>query len=320
MNAPAPLTRGVYAGLPMERYVADPCIVPSLSGSIVDELLNRSPRHAWFSHPRLNPKHRPWHREDFDVGTCAHSLLLEGNEDQLAVIDPQDYPSDKTGNVPGGWTNKAIKFARDNARAAGKTPILLESANAVREMVGIAREFIAGSEIAGIFEDGASEQTMIWDEGPSWFRCRPDFLSNDGILLHYKTTARAAEPNSFGRMMMVQMGYDTAAMFYERGYDALHEDRRTGTRSVFLVQETEAPYCCSLLGLDPEMMDLASRKVERAIQLWAHCMKTGKWPAYPARICYISPKPWQVSDFEEREFTRPGGDVDPLQQEHGLQI
>lgn len=300
--------------MPMPIYLADPCPVPSLSSSIAGLLLGMSPQHAWFAHPRLNPHHKPRERNDFDLGTCAHALLLEGDESKLAIFDPVDFTGPR-GGVPKGWTNDAIKAARDQARNEGKTPILKKDAEAVREMVEVAKHYIAGSEIAGIFDDGAAELTMIWQEGPTWLRARPDWLSGDqSIMLHYKTTARSAEPGSFGRTAFMSMGYDMTAMFYERGLYAMPTDgERDAPASVFLVQETEAPFACSLIGLDPQMQELAQRKVDRAVALWANCMRTNKWPAYPNRVCYIEPKPWQVAEFEEREM------LDPVQEREGVQ-
>lgn len=313
--------------MPMAVYLADPCPAPSLSSSIAGLLLGMSPLHAWSAHPRLNPNHKPRERNDFDLGTCAHALLLEGDESKLAIFDPVDFTGPR-GGVPKGWTNDAIRKARDEARIAGKTPILKDDAEAVREMVAIARDYIAGSEIAGIFDTGAAEQTMIWKEGQSWLRARPDWLNGEhSIMLHYKTTARSAEPGSFGRSAFINMGYDMTAMFYERGLyhvdaaaDPLGEGKVSGITSVFLVQEVAPPYACSLLALDHEMQDLAARKVERAISLWGNCMRTGHWPAYPNRICYLETKPWQVADFEEKVLTNPIDRIDPLQEKEGLQI
>lgn len=315
MNAPLPKLQPGIHRIPMEQYLGDPCVVPALSSSVAHTLISKSPHHAWFDHPRLNPKHEQKERSDFDIGTCAHAVLLERSEEKLAIIDPNDYVGPK-GGVPKGWTNNDIKRARDIARLEGKTPILKENAEAVREMVGVCREFVKRSEIAGIFEDGEAELTMIWTEGPTWLKARPDWLTKDqSILLHYKTTGAKAEPESFGRTMLINMGYDMAAAFYERGLYAMDSDgERNAPTSVFLVQESDPPYACSLIGLAPELADLASRKVERAVSLWERCMKSGKWPAYPTRICYIEPKPWQVAEFDEKAF------IDPLQQEHGLQI
>lgn len=299
--APNAIAHGFHR-MTMEDYLADPCPVPALSSSIVQTLLTHSPRHAWFKHPRLNPNFQQEERSDFDIGTCAHALLLEKTDDKLEVIDPRDHIGPR-GGVPKGWTNDSIRAARDEARAARKIPLLVDQAAAVREMVGVAEKYIAGSELAGIFKDGEAERTMIWQEGPTWFKARPDWLTSDqSILLHYKTTATNAEPDRFGNRMLGLMGYDVALMFYERGlYQMPIKGERPAPRSVILAQETEPPYECSLVGLDPERADLASRKVELAVSLWARCMKSGNWPAYPKRVCYIGVKPWEVADVEVKE-------------------
>ncbi|WP_242401117.1 hypothetical protein [Acetobacter okinawensis] len=48
-------TPGIY-DLPEAQYHADPCPTPSLSNSVARILLDESPMHAHFSHPRLNPE------------------------------------------------------------------------------------------------------------------------------------------------------------------------------------------------------------------------------------------------------------------------
>lgn len=39
-------------------YHADPCAAPSLSSSIAKVLLFKSPLHARYCHPKLNPQHQ----------------------------------------------------------------------------------------------------------------------------------------------------------------------------------------------------------------------------------------------------------------------
>lgn len=319
MNAPLPKIKpGLHKGMPMEQYLADPCPSPSLSSHIAIKLLSHSPKHAWCEHPRLNSNYVERNRTDFDIGTCAHAILLEGDESKLEVIDPRDYVGPR-GGIPKGWTTDAIKTARDNARAAGKVPLLTAQAEAVRQMVAVCREYIVGSEIEEVMKDGDSELTGIWKEGKTWFKIRPDFLSKDrSVLVHYKTTARCAEPESFGRFQFTGMGYDIAAAFYERGLRELEGEERD-VHTVFLVQESEPPYECSLLGLDPELAALATRKVDLAVELWNRCMQTGKWPAYPKRVAYLGAKPWQTEEFEVKRFQPAGFEIDPEQSEHGMQ-
>ena len=78
-------TAGVYQ-MPAEEYHADPCPEPSLSASLIKTLLARSPLHAWHEHPRLNPNVVKEERKEYDRGSAAHALLLEG-EDRMAVIE-----------------------------------------------------------------------------------------------------------------------------------------------------------------------------------------------------------------------------------------
>jgi hypothetical protein len=182
-------------------------------------------------------------------------------------------------------------------------------------MVNTARAFVERSEIAGVFADGAPEQTMIWQEGATWFRARPDWLTADGsILLHYKTTAGSVQPDAFIRGPLAKLGYDMALAFYERGLYAIPGVGHAPT-SVILAQETSPPYSCVLIGLNPEMAELATNKVERAVRIWRECMRTNRWPAYPAAIHWAEPTPWQRADEEARTYEA----IDERQAEHGLQ-
>jgi hypothetical protein len=44
--------------------------------------------------------------------------------------------------------------------------------------------------------------------------------------------------------------------------------------------------------LTPQFFHLGKQKVSHGIGLWEHCMSTGKWPAYPQRICYVDMPSW----------------------------
>lgn len=308
---------GLLSGIPMDVYLSDPVVAPSLSSSIAITLLQKSPLHAWANHPR-NPKRLP--RDDSrvaSIGTVAHALLLEKSEDNVVVLDPQDYIG-KRGGVPKGYTNDAIREARDAAIADGKTPLLLEDMNTCRGMLEAATEYVARSEIAGIFDQGEAEATAIAQEGPVWLRARPDWITHDRrVVVHLKTTARSARPDTFIRGLLPSMGYDLALAFYSRVLAGA-----TGVmpeKSCILVQEQEAPYACSLIGLSPAYADIADRQIENAITTWRECMRAGHWPAYPSRIAYAEPKPWQIAEVEEEEIRHFMTPNDPLQEKHGVQ-
>jgi hypothetical protein len=84
---------------------------PSLSKSIIADLINKSPAHAREAHPRLNPNFSRDDDPKYDLGNVAHQLFLEGI-DAVAVCPFDD------------WRTKAAKEAREAARADGRIPML----------------------------------------------------------------------------------------------------------------------------------------------------------------------------------------------------
>lgn len=309
------LDPGIYSGLSMEMYLSDPCVSPSLSSGGAHTILTQSPAHCWADHPR-NPKRKPREEStDMDIGSIAHELLLEKSEARACVIDPHDYRG-KRGGIPDGWTNDAIRAARDAARAEGKIPILLKDMERVRAMMAVAHEFIRHSEIADVFADGEPEATVIACEGDTWLRARPDWITHDrAFTVSFKTTPGSAEPNSFVRGRLFSLGYDMALAFYER---AILAATGKAPRSCLLIQETNEPYACALVGLDPMTQELAERKVEMAIGMWRKCVASGVWPAYPTRICYAAAPAWEIARTEEAE--QVGLEIDMVQLKEGIQI
>jgi PDDEXK-like domain of unknown function (DUF3799) len=266
----------------LAEYLADPCPEPAFSTSVASTLLTKSPLHAWMEHPRLNPNRQRDESDQADLGTVAHGILLEGSTERVVIVEASDWR-----------TNKA-KEARDAARLEGKTPILAHKMSEILKMVEVARRHIANSEVAEAFKDGEPEQTMIWQEGETWCKARPDWLTKDKRLdLDYKTTGGSAEPSAWMRGVMLGGGYDLQCALRLRGLRAL------GIRDpqfVFMVQEVEPPYAMSFVGLSPAFLDVAERKLARALTLWQDCLMTNTWSGYPSRVCWVEPPGWVVTE------------------------
>lgn len=284
----------------IDQYIRDPAPAPSLSASIAHLLLSKSPRHAWLAHPRLNPQWAPEEVAHMELGTIAHAILLEGDHSRISVIDAPD------------WRTNDARAARDDARARGKLPILQIKMLAVERMVEAARKAMeAAPEIrdATRVDAGKPEQTIVWQDGDVWLRCRPDWLTNDGRLaIDYKTTGASAEPDAFGRGPLLSMGYDVQAGFGLRGVRATKKPRDCSF--VFMVQETEPPYAVSFVGLSPEFEAFAAQKVKAAIAVWKFCVQTDTWPSYPSRVCWAEPPAWAVTRWSEAHAV--SGTVDEL--------
>lgn len=305
------MTPGIYSDVPIDVYVADKLLsVPSLSSGCARTIESATPLHAWTDHPRLNPNYEHDGSKVADTGSVAHDVLLEGGTDCVVIIDPADYPG-RTGTVPKGWTNNAIRAARDDARAAKKYPILKDDAAAVMAMVETAREYIERSPLRGIFALAEAEATMVWQEGPVWLRARPDLLAHDrSFVVHYKTTLASVKPRSFERIA-ASMGYDFTLMFYARGLAELEPEAGANARHYILAQEQRAPYACKLFDLTAAKASIASSRVERAITTWARCMASGKWPDYDTAVHSIEPSPWELAEEEQTIYGL--GRLDPLQ-------
>jgi hypothetical protein len=300
------MSPGFYtsAQIPMAQYLADTLAdAPSLSSGAAHRIIHRSPYHAWFEHPRLGAGRKD-DTAATDTGSLAHEMLL-GGDGKICVIKPEDYRSkpnkdNPEGAIPVGWTNNAIREARDTAHENGLLPVLPWDIADARKMADKAREFIATTEIAGVLDSGQGEATVIHQEDDTWFRSRPDWVNEKmRIVLHYKTTKASANPEPFIRGVMNSFGYDMALAFYRRCWESLGEQYRDWMH-VILAQEQDAPHACSLIGLSPVSWALADEKVQRAVTIWQKCMKSGVWPAYSSQIHYAEPTAWQLAQAEEQ--------------------
>ncbi|MEX1216501.1 PD-(D/E)XK nuclease-like domain-containing protein, partial [Saccharospirillum sp.] len=278
--------RAVRLGVPMAEYLADPCPEPSLTSGIAHRLITQSALHAWHAHPRLNPDYRPEQDDVLDAGSLAHALLLEG-EAGLAIIEADD------------WRTKAAKEAREAAHEAGLIPVLARKLEPARRMAEIARAALANcGDLPMPLAAFDAEVTLQWLEPVGiWCRARADLMRKDRrVIVDYKTTGGSASPDAWIRNQMIPLGYDLQAAFYQHG-----NARTAGpelAQFIFCVQENYPPYAVSFVGLAPAMWDIAERKRDYAVQLWASCMKSKKWPCYPNRIAYSEPMLYQLAQAE----------------------
>ena len=283
------LQAGIYsaAEVPMGDYLADPCVLPSLSSGAAHRIITTTPRHVWWSHPRLGG-HARESSSRTDMGSVAHELVL-GNSDAIAIVDADD------------WRTKAAQTMGDEARAHGKYPVLRHKFHDAQQMALAAKAFVADSMYAGVFDSGAGEATAIVQLSEwTWLRARPDWLNHDmRVCLHYKTTEGSAAPDPFVRWVLTSMGYDVSMAFYKLVLDRLSDEFREWSH-VILLQEQKAPYCCSLITLSPAAWAIADSKVQRAILRWGMCMATDKWPGYGGQVHEAEPTPWQLAEAEQK--------------------
>jgi hypothetical protein len=269
---------GIYDGLPMDAYIADPAPEPSLSKGVIATLNDKSPLHARAEHPRMGNLSDEGSGAA-DQGSAIHGLVCGGAE-RIVWVPFGDYRKDDA------------KEMRDTARATGRIPMLEKDRGRIEECAGRIAE-----EIVRRYGPVLFEQTLIWQEGGVWNRARPDMIAHQCEVIPDLKTATNAEPISWSRSSLAGSAYDIQAVHGVAGLHALtgkiYEFR-------FLVAEVEEPFGISEVALAAEYLDLAQRKRERAMRIWRKCLDSGVWPGYADGPHYASPPPSKVYEFENR--------------------
>ena len=276
-------------------YHADCCIEPSLSSSIARLLVEKTPRHAWSRHVRLNPKADDEASKAMDLGSVAHEIVL-GKGGGFAVLD---YPA---------FTTKAAREAREEARAAGLTPILthamaeaLEIAQAVRLRV----MQIDGCERLFQPDHGQAETCMFWqDDGGAWCRTMLDWTDSTGtVVTDLKLTGKGIDDEALRRK--ISGGDDIQMGFALRGMQILRPEMAGRIRWRWCFVESEPPYECRVVEADNTTMTMGAKRAAYAVELWRQCMASNQWPGYPSRIERLEYSPWAETRWIEREMNDP---------------
>lgn len=264
-----------------KTYLADPAPMPSMTSSLVRELLSTAPRKVWEGTSRLNKNAEPTNKATFDLGTAAHALFT-GSGEPIAVIDAAAF------------NTSAAKAARDLAYSQGKTPILVGNMPRVEAMAKAAKDQFSDNPDIGPLLRGEKgellrEVTFIWTESGVMHRCRPDFYHPEtNTLIHYKTTGVSIAPSELSRYASNSGWYLTAA-HYGAGIKAYCGRE---PKQVFAVQETDAPHLTAVCELDNTFMGLAQMRRDRAITIWARCLREKTWPGFPNRTIKLECPEW----------------------------
>lgn len=226
---------------------------PALGSTSLKTLATKTPAHY-----RWQADH-PVHKDVFDLGTVAHSLILEGDTTGVEVLD---YPA---------WTTKAAREARDDARNQGKIPLLEKD---WQEVMAMHDAVMAHPEARALLTGHRPETSVFWEEDGLHLKCRPDAWQH-GLLIDLKTT-RTADPNEFGRTA-AEFGYHQSAGHYIDGVKAI-----TGEELPFkfILVEKTAPYFVSVVELDIEAVGIGRQLNDRAKRIYRECTETGRWPGY----------------------------------------
>ena len=284
---------GLYMDVPEHVYHRDPVDGGSLSSTGARRIIDACPaKYRWEQdNGRLSPR-------SMDFGTAAHTIVLGTGKPIHVMSDGnQDFRS------------LDARIERDEAEAGGY--IVLKRADYDR-VIGMAdalrrhplasslftRQLHEGGKL--IDSGGMAEVTGMWRDELTGVACRLrlDWLRppTDGpfLLPDYKTTTDASPAAC--EKTVAKYGYHRQGEFYERGVRALLPGEQP--QSVFVFQETTAPYLVTVVGLSAGLRRQARRMNRAAINLYAECLRRGEWPDYNNGSIYTAESPTWLAKLE----------------------
>ncbi len=275
---------GVY-DIPAEDYHADPVPGGSLSHSGAKKLLPPSCP-ALFDHERRNP---PAPKEHLEFGTAVHTLVFGSGAKPVLVDAPN-------------WQTRAAQGKRREIREGGEIPLLPHEMEKASEMATmVRRDPIA----AGLLNPraGSAEQSLFWQDQRTgiWRRARLDYLPNAApdrriIVPDYKT-ATALDDESVAKAIQ-EHGYHTQADWYLDGVRSL--GLAQDATFLFVFQLKSPPHLVRVVGVPESAMAIAAAKNRRAVEIYAECSRTGRWPGFGNGIDYIELPGWaEYRDAQE---------------------
>lgn len=283
MKAPEP---GVYPAIPFDDYARWDAV-----------------NHSTLRHFKKTPAHAYYEKTHQDESTSFQAL---GHLIHFAVLEPERFKTEGPVVAPdvdrrttlGKATWKA--FQEENEGKA----IVTERDMAVLQGIqaNVARHPTAREVLYGA---GASELSLVWDEKVAGITVRSkgrlDRFSEIGgwpCIVDVKTTSKPATTHSF-QISVESYGYHEQAALYLRGVNKLVPPDEGVTRKfLWLVCETEPPFCVRLFECDEAALDIGNQTVEKYLSQYARCQETGVWPAWGDGVDLAGLPPWAYKRFD----------------------
>lgn len=288
---------GVYRGVPIEAYHEQLTIDPSISSSGLRTIANKSPLHYWATSYLNKNRTQAEDTKALSLGSAVHSLLLDDGEYSKFAVRPEGY-QDATGAWKSWNSNaSACKEWTANQKAAGKTVVRQEDIDVLTGMAGRISE---DKHVASLLRGRIERSIVLKDKTGVWIKSRPDCIPDDNIVVDLKTCSDASEQSI--RRSILNYGYLQQMAL---AVSAMEDICLTKVdHAVLVFVETSYPYAINIKPLDNSDIYTAMRLNRRAIDIFAECLKTQKWPSYPnSRITWTAPAWW--TDHHERDGSLP---------------
>jgi hypothetical protein len=269
---------GAY-DVPIELYHSQLCTGPSISSSGLRRLIN-SPAKYWMTSD-LNPNRvEEKENEALILGRAAHHLLL-GEKDFKSkfIVQPETLYGEK-------WNGNRLdcKAWKKEHQEQGLTILTAGQIETIKGLAGI-QPWQKNMPNCGLRNcdlvmksgalNGAIETSLIWKEGKTWLKSRPDAIpgaSNDFTDLktassidEHTLSSGLAELEYFVQGALVGLGMSRVAGRTMEGFHLVYVDKTP-------------PHAVTVRTLVDEDLVRGERAIFLGLKVFERCLETGLWP------------------------------------------
>lgn len=234
---------------------------PAISKSGLD-LIRRAP--ALYAYRRENPTEQT---PAMRLGSLTHTVVLEPQLFRASATVRPEGIDRRTSAGKLAWAEFEIQAEGKEIVTAEEMSKLCQIQQAVHAHPAAAKA-LAGSPTI--------EQSIFWDADGIACRCRPDAVTERGVIVDLKTT-RDASPEGFAKSI-VAYRYHVQAAFYSDGYRAAFGEPPRGF--VFIAVETEPPYLVAVYVASEAMTQRGRIDYQTDLDTFRRCQESGTWPGY----------------------------------------
>lgn len=301
---------GLYR-MPIWRHHAQPCDGAAVTSGVLRRMEFHGPSKVWATHI-LNPDRvEPKDSDALRLGRAMHDVVqwgMEGLAGSFRVL-PEDKPRRPTQAQIAAYNEgrptekgaESVEFwARVEAdRLRGISYVTAEEHARIARMA----EALVADQWAPAALAGEPEITMAARDDTTglWLLARPDVMAFDGVVSDYKTTSGAGrpfDPSHCDRQISVH-GYDMQMAFCADVYERIVGERPSDLWLIF--QDTEAPHDTVVRALGEEARHWATLRNRRAIDRFAECLSSGRWPGPGEHIGTYEPLPAQIERWQQEQ-------------------
>ncbi len=240
----------------------------------------------WHTSPFNPDAAPPENGKALDIGTAAH----------LAILEPDRFKERTVIINADNWRTKAAQMARDDAYAAGLTPLLPAD---IVSMSDIRHALLGNSYVADLLDGAETEVSYFWTAGNGVAcKARADIVTRDGAVIADLKASISAHPDFFQRRAY-GAGHFLRAPWYLDGWEAA-----TGSRAKdywFVNVGTKPPHLVTIARLDERAIEWGRMAVRRSLDIFKRCLDDGSWPGYAPEPITVGLPTWGEYRLADRE-------------------